>query len=223
MQRNTTLAWLLTLFAGAALAADTGTGRMLNQSLGCSGCHGETGISSQPYTPNLAGQDKHYLAKQLRHLARGHEFMNRHGRLEKPERTNSTMSELARRLSSSEIEVLAEFFSSQKCLVTSATAVPNPPDFGRGCVRCHGPGGVNIIPATPDLAGQKRQYLLRQLRAFRAAFSGSSARYPKRERFDPVMAGHGVRLTDDQLETLASYFSAIGCSPPDPGLLNEHP
>jgi cytochrome c553 len=66
------------------------------------------------------------------------------------------------------------------------------------CVACHGQNGIGIIELYPNLAGQKREYLVAQMRAFR---DGS--------RKNPIMAPMAVHLSDGEIEDLAAYFAAL--------------
>ncbi len=64
----------------------------------CTACHGENGKSSNILWPNLAGQKKNYLSKQLHDFREGH-------------RNNLIMEPLAKSLSDTDIEALATYFS----------------------------------------------------------------------------------------------------------------
>ena len=66
------------------------------------------------------------------------------------------------------------------------------------CAACHGQNGIGIIPLYPNLAGQKREYLVTQLHAFR---DGS--------RKNPIMSPMAVHLSDADIENLAAYFSEL--------------
>jgi len=65
------------------------------------------------------------------------------------------------------------------------------------CAACHGADGHSINPLWPNLAGQKEQYIVKQLKAFR---DGS--------RKDPTMSPMAAALSDDDIANLAAYFSA---------------
>jgi cytochrome c553 len=75
------------------------------------------------------------------------------------------------------------------------------------CSSCHGPGGYSISSTFPRLAGQQKDYLVAQLKAFR-----------DHKRADPhaktYMWGMAARLSDAQIEALAAYYSS---RPPVPG------
>lgn len=69
------------------------------------------------------------------------------------------------------------------------------------CSVCHGPGGVTTSELFPRLAGEPKQYLINQLKGFRdKSRSDQNAR-----RF---MWGISSRLTDEQIEQLATFYSS---------------
>ncbi len=65
------------------------------------------------------------------------------------------------------------------------------------CAACHGANGVSMNPMWPNLAGQKEQYLAKQIAAFRDG-----------TRKDPTMAPMVAGLSDDDIANLAAYYSA---------------
>lgn len=66
------------------------------------------------------------------------------------------------------------------------------------CVGCHGAAGISAVPMYPNLAGQKAQYIEKQLKAFR---EGS--------RKDPIMAPMAKPLSDADMANLAAYFESL--------------
>jgi cytochrome c553 len=65
------------------------------------------------------------------------------------------------------------------------------------CASCHGPAGVSANPLWPNLAGQKEQYLAKQIKAFRDG-----------DRKDPMMSPMAAALSDDDVANLAAYYAA---------------
>ena len=65
------------------------------------------------------------------------------------------------------------------------------------CASCHGPAGISLSPIWPNLAGQKEQYLIKQITAFRDG-----------TRQDPMMAPMVAALSDTDIENLAAYYSS---------------
>ena len=65
------------------------------------------------------------------------------------------------------------------------------------CASCHGPTGISMSPLWPNLAGQKEQYLIKQIKAFRDG-----------TRQDPMMAPMVAALSDADINNLAAYYSS---------------
>jgi cytochrome c553 len=69
------------------------------------------------------------------------------------------------------------------------------------CATCHGPQGRGVVPKFPTLAGQHRNYLAAQLKAFKTQTRG-----------DPdalgYMWGMAAPLDEEMIEALAAYYSA---------------
>ena len=65
------------------------------------------------------------------------------------------------------------------------------------CAACHGPAGNSTNPLWPNLAGQKEQYLAKQIKAFRDG-----------TRKDATMAPMVAALSDDDIANLAAYYAA---------------
>jgi len=65
------------------------------------------------------------------------------------------------------------------------------------CAACHGATGKSVNPLWPNLAGQKEQYLAKQIRAFRDG-----------TRKDAMMAPMVAGLSDADIANLAAYFAA---------------
>jgi len=91
------IATLLLVIANASLAGDVAAGK--SRAASCSGCHGAEGISANPLWPNLAGQKKAYLLKQLKSFRDG-------------TRSDPMMTPMAKPLSDADIENLAAYFAS---------------------------------------------------------------------------------------------------------------
>lgn len=87
-----------------------------------------------------------------------------------------------------------------------ATGVAQAADAAAGkaksstCVACHGATGVSNNPIYPNLAGQKEQYLAKQMKAFRDG-----------QRQDPVMSAMAKPLSDEDIANLAAYYAGQSC------------
>tara|TARA_R110002110_G_scaffold405241_1_gene624218 strand:- start:51167 stop:51604 length:438 start_codon:yes stop_codon:yes gene_type:complete len=143
--------------------------------------------------PDLAGQGLYYLRKQL--------LDYKYGR-----RRGDVMPALSASLTEQEIDQLALYFSALPyCGVTQAP-MEEGSDYSAPplvfCVRCHGRDGRAPNALWPSLAGQKREYLRQQMRAFEAG-----------GRYDPMMAAWAGMVTPKQEKQILDYFSGSGaCS-----------
>ena len=68
------------------------------------------------------------------------------------------------------------------------------------CAACHGGTGISPTPVWPNLAGQKEQYLIAQMTAFRDG-----------GRVNAQMAPMVQNLTDEDIANLAAYYSSLSC------------
>jgi len=66
------------------------------------------------------------------------------------------------------------------------------------CAACHGMDGRSKIPMYPHLAGQQEQYLVKQLKDFKAGV-----------RKDPVMEPMTKALSDADIANLAAYYARM--------------
>lgn len=66
------------------------------------------------------------------------------------------------------------------------------------CAACHGAAGISMIPMYPNLAGQKEQYLVKQLKDFKAG-----------NRKDPVMGAMAMPLSDADIANLSAYYASL--------------
>jgi cytochrome c553 len=85
--------------SNTTLADDIAAGKA--KAASCAGCHGAVGISNNPSWPNLAGQQKAYLAKQMRDFRSGI-------------RQDALMTPMAKPLTDKEIANLAAYYNSLK-------------------------------------------------------------------------------------------------------------
>ena len=79
------------------------------------------------------------------------------------------------------------------------------------CFTCHGPDGRSVGGVPPSLAGRDKAALLKAMQEFKAGTRPST-----------VMHQHASGYTDEQLDRIAGYFTAVkpGAArpaPPSPG------
>lgn len=66
------------------------------------------------------------------------------------------------------------------------------------CVACHGANGKSSIPVYPNLAGQKAQYLVKQMKDFKSG-----------KRVDGIMKPMVAGLSDKDMENIAAYYESL--------------
>ena len=123
----------------------------------CAKCHGEDGNSTIPGTPSLAGQQPHYLVAAIQEYHQG-------------DRLKGAMKSNLRESDKLELESLALYFASQTPVKRAAPTRGDPAagePASAMCGGCHGAHGVSVDAATPSLAGQDAQYLVKATKAYR--------------------------------------------------------
>lgn len=181
----------LVLLAGTvAHAQDVEAGRKKAEA--CIACHGPSGNSTVPQFPILAGQTARYLYLQLKDFKEGR-------------RKEPAMEPFIAKLSREDMFDLAAFFAAQRL---------RAPDFkvdearaARGklkaeevlCTMCH-LGGFKGQNEIPRVAGQHYDYIVKQLRDFKAY---------RRTNDAGNMASVSKTLTDQDIEDLGHYLTSL--------------
>lgn len=179
------------------------------KSITCSACHGPQGISANPLWPNIAGQSASYIVDQVTAFREGA------SNPATARRYDPLMSPQSMALSDEDIRDLAVYFES---LPAPAQAVANPDTIEKAeglyrggdvddgvpaCLACHGPTGRgNPAARYPALQGQHAVYTAKQLRDYA---SGSR----KSDGQTRIMRDIASRMSDDQIEALASYIQGL--------------
>lgn len=83
-------------------------------------------------------------------------------------------------------------------LSASVTAFAAAPPEAATCAGCHGMDGKSVNPAWPNLAGQNKDYLVSAIKAYRDG-----------GRNNPLMSPMAKPLSDEAIDTLATYFSGL--------------
>jgi cytochrome c553 len=165
----------------------------------CSTCHGFGGRSISPTFPRLAGQQHDYIVVQLKAFR---------DRTRDDPNARAYMSGMATGLNDAMIEALADYYSAQTPVPGST---PDPakvasgmtvyqqgvPDKILSCATCHG-ANAEGAGATPQLAGQHRQSLERQLGYFASD-----------TRPDAVMHLESMNLTERQTGDISAYLASL--------------
>ena len=149
----------------------------------CSACHGNSGVGTDPATPNIAGQDAQYVAAALRAYKDG-------------SRNDATMKALASSLDDAAAKNLAAFYANQQPQQPKVNRPLTTAEWVQRCDRCHGVDGNSTDPRMPALAGQRADYLEKVLHAYRAG-----------ERKSSQMAAMSGVLTAADVESLAAFYA----------------
>lgn len=189
------------LWAQTSEEGDASAGQA--QSAVCAACHGADGNSIMAIWPSLAGQHAGYLERQM-------ELIQSNAR-PVPE-----MTAIVSGLSDQDFRNLAAYYSSQERKIGVADELLV--DVGRriyqagneetnvpACMACHGPiGEGNPLSGYPALAGQQPDYTAKMLTGFR-----SGEHWGEEDAPSLVMVGVAGRLTDKEIEAVASYLHGL--------------
>lgn len=183
----------------AGPAADTGDELMQRPPwAACEYCHGDEGRIDAATVPAIAGQSASYIAKQLADF--------RAGRRSSPQKQ---MRSAVMLLDAAEDAAVAAYFAdrptTQLSLVQPARNGPGADLYWRGgsaqsaCVVCHAASRDQLAAGRPFLFGLNADYLIRQLRAFRAGLRDNDLR--------GVMRQQAATLSDRQIAEVAGYLA----------------
>jgi cytochrome c553 len=161
----------------------------------CTTCHGPDGNSKTAGTPNLAGQQPRYFMAAVQESLTG-------------ARETSPMHGLVRDMNRADLESVAIYFASQTPAPRAAPAFGEPAvgeKLTALCAGCHGPGGVGDDAATPNLASQDADYLVRSIKAYRST------------RRHPEMVRAVAALSDADIDSIAAYYTVQKSRPAENG------
>jgi len=152
----------------------------------CANCHGEDGNSTIPGTPSLAGQQPHYLVAAIQEYHQG-------------DRAKDAMRSSLRESDKLELESLALYFAAQtpvkRAAATRGDAAAGEPGSAM-CGGCHGAHGVSVDAATPSLAGQDAEYLVKATKAYRTT------------RKNWGMQRYIAGLSDKDIDNIAAFYAS---------------
>jgi cytochrome c553 len=151
--------------------------------VGCAGCHGDQGVSSNPATPSLAGQDAEYLVAALRAYKNG-------------ARADETMKTLAGPLDDTTMKNIAAYYAAQEPQAVNVRPPSTTQEWTQKCDRCHGLNGNSTDPRIPALAAQRVEYLQTALREFQTGARTSSE-----------MHAMSDVLSEDDIKNLATFYA----------------
>jgi cytochrome c553 len=181
----------LTLGLGAsAWAQDIEAGRAKAQA--CAACHGADGNAVAGNFPNLAGQTWRYIYIQLKDFKEGR-------------RSNPLMDPMAAPLSRQDMIDIANYYAAQVAKPSTFQADEAKVKLGKAkadetlCSMCH-LGGFSGQNEIPKVAGQQYDYIVQQLKDFKAR---------KRTNDAGNMTSVSQTLSDEDIDNLAHYITSL--------------
>ena len=150
----------------------------------CGACHGDLGVSGNPATPSLAGQDAQYLAAAMQAYKDGSR---------KDESMKGPVADLDERTTKD----IAAYYAAQQPQAVNVRRPLTLAEWTERCDRCHGVNGNSTDPRSPALAAQRADYLEQAMRA-----------YQKGGRKSKAMAAMLDALSDAEIESLAAYYAS---------------
>ncbi|MEQ1531760.1 MAG: c-type cytochrome [Methylococcales bacterium] len=181
------LSLALLLACGCVLpvsAADLKAGEQKSEN--CVGCHGAKGQSSNPQVPKLAAQQSAYRANQLAAFKAG-------------ERKSGPMQAMAGNLTEDDMSNLAGYFAGLSAVKAGGDASLAKAGQAKAamCLGCHGSAGEGR-GQFPRLAGQQPDYLVAQLKNFKAG-----------ARKGGPMQGVAGSLSEEDMKAIAAYLAGL--------------
>ena len=158
----------------------------------CAACHGPGGNPASGQFPVLAGQTARYLYLQLKDFKEGR-------------RSEPAMAPMVAKLTTQDMLDLAEYFAARK--PKPIAFLPDAARVARGrkkaeevlCTMCH-LGGLSGQNEIPRVAGQHPEYVIKQLKAFKARTRTNDA---------GNMTSVAQTITEQDIEDLAHYISIL--------------
>ena len=149
----------------------------------CGACHGDQGVSGNPATPSLAGQDAQYLEDALRAYRKG-------------TRKDESMKAPAASLDDKVLKDLAAYYASRQPQAPNVRRPLTIAEWADRCDRCHGVNGNSTDPRMPRLSAQSEEWLDKVLRAYQSGARKSSA-----------MAAMSALMSEGDVKELAAHYS----------------
>ena len=173
-----------------ATAQDIEAGRAKSQV--CAACHGADGNSQAGLFPSLAGQSWRYIYVQLKDYKEGR-------------RTDPVMTAMAAALSRQDMIDIGNYYAGQKAKPSTFKADEAKVKLGRAkadealCAMCHlgAFAGQNEIPR---VAGQQYEYIVKQMRDFKARTRTNDA---------GNMTSVSQTLSEADIENLAHFITSL--------------
>ncbi|HVI50521.1 MAG TPA: c-type cytochrome [Candidatus Sulfotelmatobacter sp.] len=188
----------------SAHAEDAPDGKQLFMKSTCVACHGKDGQKAIQMYPNLAGQDKAYLLAQMKDITDGKRVSGPDAR---GYPRTMAMKDVMVVVTPDQMKTIADWLSTvAPAPIQPAAADAKVADGAAlyakaGCPSCHGKDGIKPMAGYPVIGGQKREYLLLQIKEIRDGVRTNG----RTKMMVPMVKA----LNDDQVGQLADYLSQV--------------
>jgi len=185
---------------GAASAADVNA-----IAAGCENCHDKDGVSTSSAVPIIAGMSAAYITDEIGdYKKKERPCPDTEVRAGDKKGTKTTMCEVVKDLSDTDVKGVAAFFASKKFVPANQSFDAGQAKKGQvlaqqNCEKCHSKSGADPADDSGFLAGQWTPYLKEQLGLFT---SGKRIADPKMK---PVIA----KLDNDSFDALLNYYASV--------------
>ena len=149
----------------------------------CGACHGDLGVSGNPATPSLAGQDAQYLAAGMQAYKDG-------------SRKDESMKGPVANLDEGTSKDIAAYYAAQQPQAVNVRRPLTLVEWTERCDRCHGVNGNSTDPLMPRLAAQRADWLEQMLHAYRIGARKSTA-----------MAAMSALMSEGDVKDLSAYYA----------------
>lgn len=188
----------------------------------CVACHGQGGNSTVPSFPKLAGQNERYLEKQMQDIKCGELSAEEQKASKCAGRSVAQMAGQLNSLSDQDLADIAAYFAAQPAaggqakaddvLIAKGAEIYTAGVRSKGvaaCAGCHSPTGKGNAPAGfPRLSGQHADYVVAQLKAFRASADGDHSGRSN-DGDTQMMRDNAYRMSDNEIEAVANYIQGL--------------
>ncbi len=193
----------LKLAMGLALVAGMGAAAAEMPAAGqaCVACHGESGASDDPDTPNIGGVGSFFLENQFAIYGEEARPCAAEAFADHEAENHCTAVQA---LSEDDAMALAEYYGEQDYTpfeqeFDAAMAEQGAAIHEEKCSRCHTSGGAEPFDDAGILAGQPIPYMIHQFELYKA-----------NERWQPETMAEAMDLSEEEMKALAHFYAAEG-------------
>jgi len=172
----------------------------------CADCHGKSGNSNKDTMPTIAGISQVYFTDTMEAFKQGDRPAST---VKRKDKADTSMQDIAKELSETQIKQLAKYFSEQKFIFKPQTFDAAKAKAGKKlhkkyCDKCHEKGGSSSADDAGILAGQQKHYLKKSLDEIIKGDRDVGKKMTK--RIKKVQGKYG----DDGFDQLIQYYISQG-------------